>query len=92
MDAKLQAGQPVNKTPVALTLKDLRACWRAWMMYNLSSMSFERLESFGFCLGMMPALKKLYPGKAERTEAMKRHASEAAHENAKAFHDKCENG
>ncbi|KHE15238.1 PTS fructose transporter subunit IID [Aeromonas hydrophila] len=60
---------------MALTLKDLRACWRAWMMYNLSSMSFERLESFGFCLGMMPALKKLYPGKAERTEAMKRHAS-----------------
>lgn len=75
MDAQLQASQPVSKAPVALTLKDLRACWRAWMMYNLSSMSFERLESFGFCLGMMPALKKLYPGKAERTEAMKRHAS-----------------
>ena len=75
MDAQLQAGQPVNKAPVALTPKDLRACWRAWMMYNLSSMSFERLESFGFCLGMMPALKKLYPGKAERTEAMKRHTT-----------------
>ncbi|WP_064607054.1 PTS system mannose/fructose/sorbose family transporter subunit IID [Photobacterium sp. J15] len=60
---------------VTLDKKDLIKCWRAWMMYNLSSMSFERLESFGFCLGMMPALKKLYPNKEERQEAMKRHAS-----------------
>lgn len=75
MNTELQSGeQAVNKS-VALTSRDLRACWRSWMMYNLSSMSFERLESFGFCLGMMPALRKLYPGKAERMEAMKRHAS-----------------
>ncbi|EHA1126877.1 PTS system mannose/fructose/sorbose family transporter subunit IID [Vibrio navarrensis] len=60
---------------VALDKKDLKKCWRAWMMYNLSSMSFERLESFGFCLGMMPALKKLYPVQEDRKEAMKRHAS-----------------
>ncbi|NOI13552.1 PTS system mannose/fructose/sorbose family transporter subunit IID [Vibrio hepatarius] len=60
---------------VALDKKDLTKCWRAWMMYNLSSMSFERLESFGFCLGMMPALKKLYPNQEDRKEAMKRHAS-----------------
>ncbi|MGD8111578.1 PTS system mannose/fructose/sorbose family transporter subunit IID [Vibrio sp. NTOU-M3] len=60
---------------VELDKKDLTKCWKAWMMYNLSSMSFERLESFGFCLGMMPALKKLYPNKEDRIEAMKRHAS-----------------
>ncbi len=60
---------------VALDKKDLKKCWRAWMMYNLSSMSFERLESFGFCLGMLPALKKLYPDQEDRKEAMKRHAS-----------------
>lgn len=60
---------------VSLDKKDLKKCWRAWMMYNLSSMSFERLESFGFCLGMMPALKKLYPNQEDRKEAMKRHAS-----------------
>ncbi|WP_197739553.1 PTS system mannose/fructose/sorbose family transporter subunit IID [Vibrio taketomensis] len=60
---------------VALDKKDLTKCWRAWMMYNLSSMSFERLASFGFCLGMMPALKKLYPNQEDRKEAMKRHAS-----------------
>ena len=75
MNTELQSGEQAANKPVALTSRDLRACWRSWMMYNLSSMSFERLESFGFCLGMMPALRKLYPGKAERMEAMKRHAS-----------------
>ena len=58
-----------------LTRKDLRRCWRAWMMHNLSSMSFERLESFGFCLSMLPVAKKLYPDAAQRTEMLPRHAS-----------------
>ncbi|MDV7106097.1 PTS system mannose/fructose/sorbose family transporter subunit IID [Vibrio sp. TH_r3] len=64
-----------KQTKITLDKKDLTKCWRAWMMYNLSSMSFERLESFGFCLSMMPALRKLYPDAENRTEAMKRHAS-----------------
>ena len=55
-----------------LTRKDLRRCWRAWMMHNLSSMSFERLESFGFCLSMLPVAKKLYPDAAQRTEMLRR--------------------
>ena len=58
-----------------LTRKDLRRCWRAWMMHNLSSMSFERLESFGFCLSMLPVAKKLYPDPVQRTEMLRRHAS-----------------
>jgi D-glucosaminate-specific PTS system IID component len=45
-----------------LTRKDLRRCWRAWMMHNLSSMSFERLASFGFCLSMLPVAKKAVSG------------------------------
>ncbi|WLS76955.1 PTS system mannose/fructose/sorbose family transporter subunit IID [Erwinia pyri] len=67
-----------NLTPkktVALTKRDLFSCWRCWIMYNLSSMSFERFESFGFCLSMMPVLKKLYPEEALHREALKRHTS-----------------
>ncbi|WP_074012164.1 PTS system mannose/fructose/sorbose family transporter subunit IID [Candidatus Sodalis sp. SoCistrobi] len=58
-----------------LTRGDLRRCWRSWMMYNLSSMSFERLESFGFCLSMLSVAKKLYPDSQRRKEMLKRHAS-----------------
>lgn len=58
-----------------LDRKDLRRCWRAWMMHNLSSMSFERLQSFGFCLSMLPVAKKLYPNAVQRTEMLRRHAS-----------------
>lgn len=58
-----------------LTRQDLRRCWRSWMMYNLSSMSFERLASFGFCLSMLPVAKKLYPDAQQRQEMLKRHAS-----------------
>ena len=65
----------MDRPPVTLTKQDLRRCWRAWMMYNLSSMSFERLQSYGFCLGMLPALRKLYPAGPQRNEAIRRHAS-----------------
>ena len=61
--------------PLALTKRELFSCWRRWIMYNLCSMSFERFESFGFCLSMMPAIKKLYPEDAQRREALKRHTS-----------------
>lgn len=44
-------------------------------MHNLSSMSFERLESFGFCLSMLPVAKKLYPDADQRKEMLRRHAS-----------------
>ena len=53
---------------------DLRKGWLYWMMYNLSSMSFERLESFGFCHSMIPIIKKLYDSPAAQQAALKRHS------------------
>ncbi|MCT4662581.1 MAG: PTS system mannose/fructose/sorbose family transporter subunit IID [Tissierellales bacterium] len=61
---------------VKLTKKDLNKCWRSWMMHNLTSMSFEFLESFGFCWSMVPAIKKLYANDPDKQrEALKRHSA-----------------
>ncbi|MBU3089600.1 PTS system mannose/fructose/sorbose family transporter subunit IID [Clostridium gasigenes] len=54
----------------------LRKSWWAWYTGNLSSMSFEWLESFGFAVSMIPVIKKLYgDDKEEELKALKRHSS-----------------
>lgn len=55
--------------------KTLRKSWWSWYVGNLSSMSFEWLESFGFAMSMAPVIKKLYGGnKEEEIAALKRHS------------------
>ena len=49
-------------TEKKLSKKTLVKSWRDWMMFNLSSMSYERLESFGFCHSMLPVIEELYGG------------------------------
>ncbi|AEM79482.1 PTS system mannose/fructose/sorbose family transporter subunit IID [Thermoanaerobacter wiegelii] len=58
-----------------LEKKDLIAGWWRWLFFNLSSMSFERLESFGFCHSMIPIIKKLYDKKEDQIAALKRHSA-----------------
>ncbi|WP_102401429.1 PTS system mannose/fructose/sorbose family transporter subunit IID [Haloimpatiens massiliensis] len=54
----------------------LRKSWSSWYFGNLSSMSFEWLESFGFAVSMIPVIKKLYgDNKEEEKKALKRHSS-----------------
>ena len=43
---------------------------RSWFL--LGSFNFERMQSIGFCVTMIPALKKLYKGD-ELKAALKRH-------------------
>jgi D-glucosaminate PTS system EIID component len=58
-----------------LDKKTLRRSWWSWFNGNLSSMSFEWLETFGFAVSMVPIIKKLYGGnKEEEIKALKRHA------------------
>lgn len=57
-----------------LSKKTLVKAWRYWMMHNLTSMSFERLESHGFCYSMIPVVEELYKDKEEQKEALTRHA------------------
>jgi D-glucosaminate-specific PTS system IID component len=53
----------------------LRKSWFSWYIGNLSSMSFEWLESFGFAISMIPVIKKLYGNNpVEEQKALKRHS------------------
>jgi len=58
-----------------LDKKTLQKSWWSWYVGNLSSMSFEWLEAFGFAVSMIPVIKKLYGGdKEEEIKALKRHS------------------
>ena len=56
-----------------LTTKDLRSMyWRSTFL--LGSFNFERMQAIGFCLTLMPAIKKFYPDdKTQQAAALKRH-------------------
>ena len=38
-----------------------------------ASFNFERIHGLGFCYDMIPAIKRLYPLKADQVAALKRH-------------------
>ena len=58
---------------VQLTKSDLNACF---IRSNLlqGSWNFERMQALGYCFGIVPAIRRLYPeGSQERKDAIKRH-------------------
>ena len=58
---------------VQLTKGDLNACF---IRSNLlqGSWNFERMQALGYCFGIVPAIRRLYPeGSQERKDAIKRH-------------------
>lgn len=55
-----------------LTKGDLTSMfWRSWLL--LGSYNFERMQSIGFCVTMIPAIKRLYKTKEDQSAALKRH-------------------
>lgn len=55
-----------------LTASDIRATyWRSTFL--LGSFNFERMQSMGFCVSMIPAIKRLYSEKEDQAAALKRH-------------------
>jgi mannose PTS system EIID component len=55
-----------------ITKGDLKSMfWRSWFL--LGSFNFERMQSIGFCVTMIPAIKRLYKTKAGQSAALKRH-------------------
>ena len=55
-----------------LTDKDWKSMyWRSTTL--LGSFNFERMQSMGFCVTMIPAIKRLYSKKEDQAAALKRH-------------------
>lgn len=55
-----------------LTAADIRATyWRSTFL--LGSFNFERMQSMGFCVSMIPTIKRLYSRKEDQAAALKRH-------------------
>lgn len=55
-----------------LTASDIRSTyWRSTML--LGSFNFERMQSMGFAVSMIPTIKRLYSKKEDQAAALKRH-------------------
>ncbi|MGR6646182.1 PTS mannose transporter subunit IID [Avibacterium paragallinarum] len=55
-----------------LTKADIRSTyWRSTFL--LGSFNFERMQAMGFCVSMIPAIKRLYSKKEDQADALKRH-------------------
>lgn len=55
-----------------LTKADIRSTyWRSTFL--LGSFNFERMQSMGFCVSMIPTIKRLYSEKDDQAAALKRH-------------------
>ena len=55
-----------------LTKGDLRSMYMR-STFLLGSFNFERMQSMGFCVTMIPAIKRLYNKKEDQAAALKRH-------------------
>ena len=61
-----------NKEIKKLTTNDIRSMyWRSTTL--LGSFNFERMQSMGFCVTIIPAIKRLYSKKEDQAAALKRH-------------------
>ena len=57
---------------IQLSKKDrLSVCWRSTFIQG--SWNYERMQNGGWCYAIIPAIKKLYKTKEERSAALKRH-------------------
>ena len=72
MEVEVKAEEMENVEITAITKKDVNKLFFRWYVRAEMSNSFERLQSLSFCSAMVPALRKLYPDKEKRAEALQR--------------------
>ncbi len=58
---------------ISLTKADVNKVIARWYINCEISLNYERMQSIAFTDALMPALKKLYPDKADLKDAMQRH-------------------
>lgn len=56
-----------------ITEKDVKKAWLYYYVIAEMGISYERLQSLGFCTALIPILEKLYPEKEELKAALTRH-------------------
>ncbi|EOH88433.1 PTS system mannose/fructose/sorbose family transporter subunit IID [Enterococcus pallens] len=56
-----------------LTKKDVRKHYWYYFLISEVAISYERLQSLGYCTALIPVLKKLYPDKEDMKSALRRH-------------------
>lgn len=61
-----------------LTKKDIRSIYMRSTLL-LGSFNFERMQSMGFCVAMIPAIKRFYKTKEDQSAALKRHLEVSIH-------------
>jgi PTS system mannose-specific IID component len=62
----------IENKDVKLTKSDLKSMFFR-SNFLLGSFNFERMQSIGFCVTLIPAIKRLYSKKADQAAALKRH-------------------
>lgn len=60
-------------TAAVITEKDVKKAWLYYYVIAEMGISYERLQSLGFCTALIPILEKLYPEKEELKAALTRH-------------------
>ena len=60
-----------NQTKRLSTATRRKVWWRSQFLQG--SMNYERMQALGWCFGLGPALKELYPNKDDLAAALKRH-------------------
>lgn len=61
-----------NTNKIQLTLGDRRSVWsRTWLL--MGCWNYERMQNVGWCLALIPAMKKLYKEKDQQVAFLKRH-------------------
>ena len=61
-----------TQNKVTLTKRDILSIYNR-STFLLGSFNFERMQAMGFCVSMIPAIKRLYSKKEDQAAALKRH-------------------